>query len=260
MKRSVQCLLLSVLCLISLSCSATTISVKGIEQQKMPIEVNSFHGIQLRAAVDVYITQSDQYAINVTGPEKGKSQLKFHTTKDGILEISNKSNPIIPNQMKYVKVYISAPKFTTISLIGAGDIEAQNKITQSEPMSISIKGAGDIDIPGVQCPVLSLSLTGAGDVDVKRCEVETLTASLTGAGDIDIKGRAKHTTFHLSGTGDIDAKNLHTENLVVTLSGMGGAKCTVTNKLSGKVNRFCGLTIYGNPANRNHIKGKVSYR
>lgn len=103
----------------------------------------------------------------------------------------------------------------TVKTSGAGDFEAGN----ARDTSISISGAGDIDLASVS-GALDVKISGAGDVDVGRVN-GAVSIAVTGVGDVKVRaGTANPLQISNSGVGRVDFNGTGV-NPTISSSGMG---------------------------------------
>src|SRR5882762_2395088 len=79
-----------------------------------------------------------------------------------------------------INVYVASPVFSRISASGACDIIGQNKISNSEDLSLHVSGAGDIKME-VDAPRLAAEVSGSGSITLKG-QTKDVSLDLTGAG------------------------------------------------------------------------------
>jgi len=91
-------------------------------------------------------------------------------------------------------------------------------------------------------------------IDVYLPELESIT--LKGAGNINIDiGNSSTLSLTLSGAGNIEAQKYKIENVDVILSGTGNIKTWVTNNLSGNISGVGNIYYKGNPTKNVNITG-----
>ena len=109
---------------------------------------------------------------------------------------------------------------------GAGDLTGTTKISNTESLSVSSSGAGDITL----------------DVDAPEVKVD-----ISGAGSVKLKGQAKSVDIGLSGAGHLQCYDLHAENAKVEVSGVGSAEVFASVRIEATVNGVGNIHYKGNP-------------
>jgi hypothetical protein len=177
-------------------------------------EVEPFTKIEIKigASVDVTIGQQQSFEIEA---EDNILPVITTTVKDGTL-ILDSSQP--HTSTKSVKAKVVVPSFQGITISGAGNVNVKGL---NEPkFAVSLRGAGQINVEG-KAEVLAVDLAGAGAIDTrelaaKRAAVavrgtgdikvradEALVASVSGRGNIRYTGDPKEVTRNISGQGSI---------------------------------------------------------
>lgn len=102
-----------------------------------------------------------------------------------------------------MKIYVTSPDITSVTLNGSGDFKSEKKV-DTDNMDITLKGSGDIDFKSLICDNLSTTLVGSGDIDIKQADALKADMQLVGSGDMDINlANTKTTNIVLKGSGDI---------------------------------------------------------
>jgi len=110
----------------------------------------------------------------------------------------------------------------------------------------------EITVPDLK----AFQLRGAGDVEIEGLDGGSFTFTLSGAGDVDLHGSVKELTVRLSGAGDIDARELKADHVDVKVSGAGDATVYAAQSIEGRVSGVGNLTYYGDPEERDtHVSG-----
>ncbi len=178
-------------------------------------EVASFNSVSAASGIDVYITQGNDFSVEV---EASKNQIHRIITevKNGTLHIYVKGN-FRWNSKDVHKAYISAPEYKKISASGGADLRGNTAIKGDE-LSLNSSGGGDIYL-SINCKVLSLNCSGGADISVEGT-TDQLNASASGGADIDAKKmKAKNVEASASGGGDVDV--FASESLNANASGGG---------------------------------------
>ncbi|MBA3035116.1 MAG: DUF2807 domain-containing protein [Desulfobacterium sp.] len=163
--------------------------------------VSTFTSVEVDGAFNVYIECQKKNSIEVRGDS---NILPYITTKvkGNTLQITS-NRTICPKKLLEIKV-------------SADNIER-----------VSVSGAVDLSISGVNNKSLDIEADGA--VDIKA------------------SGKTKNLKISVSGSGDVKAKELKAENVDVSVNGAGDAVVYVSQKLKAEINGAGDITYYGNP-------------
>jgi hypothetical protein len=93
----------------------------------------------------------------------------------------------------------------------------------------------------------AVTLSGAGDVNLEGLQTDRLEATLSGAGSLRAEGAARHLEVVLSGAGGFSGGDLQTETADVTLSGVGNAVVWTTERLNVTISGVGWVEYYGSP-------------
>jgi len=211
------------LCIASLLLAA---SISYSQQQQPQIKgsgvmktearkIEPFSKIEIKSGADMDISIGQQQSVEL---EAEDNILPVVTTevKDGTLIVSSTANY---NTDKGVKAHIVVPSLKGITITGAGDVSVKGI---NEPkFALTIKGAGDIKLEG-KAEELSVDLAGAGDVDTRQLAVQRATVNLRGAGDVKVRAE-KTLEANLRGKGDIRYTG-NPEEVIQNISGLGDVK------------------------------------
>ena len=117
-----------------------------------------------------------------------------------------------------VKVTITTPSLSGISIKGAGDVDIKGlsggsfsagihgsgdvKATGSvDRLDCSIRGSGDLEMGDLQARTASVSVAGSGDVTVNA--TDELSVSIAGSGDVKYKGKPAKLEKSIAGSGNV---------------------------------------------------------
>ena len=199
----------------------TVINDKNVEVR----DVSSFSGIKVSGGVDVYLSQSDDYALAVSASEeKYRDEIKTEI-RNGILNISFGNSALKFSGDKKLRVYIS---FKTLE---------------------SIEGSG-------ACNLLFNDTFKAGDVRCKlsgACEIkgsiniENLQLSLSGASTAKVTGRVTNLKIDASGASDFKNYELVVENCKADISGASDVRLTINRSVGARASGASSLYYRGNP-------------
>jgi hypothetical protein len=207
-------------------------SVKGsgdVKSENRP--ASEAKRIKVSGDMDVFILQGPP-SIRV---EADDNILQYIETamRDNWLEIKTRDDINI-NTSSDIKVYVTTPEITDLSVSGSGNIKSDQKFSTDDKASFNISGSGDI--------------TAA----INAPKVET---HITGSGDLRISGETKDAEIHISGSGNYDGRDLKAENVDVSIAGSGDADVFAENKLKASVAGSGNVKYKGNATVDTHIAG-----
>jgi hypothetical protein len=140
---------------------------------------------------------------------------------------------------RQIKIYVSAPDFTSIHSYGSGDIIGQSKITDSSKLELAVSGSADIKM------------------DVTAPEIES---EISGSGDIDLTGQTKSFRSRINGSGSVKAMGLQSEDATVKIFGSGNADVFASVKLDVHVAGSGDVRYKGNAQVSSNINGSGSVK
>lgn len=186
---------------------------------------------------DVDVRVGSGFSVRAEGDEDALGKLRIARDGDMLRIERTRGSGINWNGGRKVKVYVTMPRITAMSLAGAGDVSIDR--VEGASFSGEIAGAGNLTIGAMQVDAATLSIVGAGDLSV-RGTATALKASTTGAGDIDASGlTARRATIDTTGAGNVTA--MVDGEAEVSIMGAGDvdlgpkAKCTVSKMGPGSV-------------------------
>lgn len=177
-------------------------------------KIESFSGIDVSSAIDLYISQSDEEALAVSAKDvESRNRIKTEV-KNGVLKIwfDGKNWNWNSNGDKKLKAYVSLKNITSLHASGASDIRV-NGILTLETLKLNLSGASDFK----------------GEVALK-----TLDIHLSGASDVSIKGTATDLSVDANGASELKGYDLITETCNATASGASSVRIAVTKELNAR--------------------------
>lgn len=204
-------------------------------------DVRNFNGVCNATPATMYIHQAKEYRVEVVAPHKVIDILQVEV-EGGILKISSKQRINLGNIFKDVVVNVWSPVYSSVSLLGSGDVKSKTPIS-ADAIAVGISGSGDIDMANIEASSVSVNLTGSGDVELRGAKVvDALKIDAKGSGDVDLKGLpCKRATVRMVGSGDVSLTASEVVEGSVIGSGdlniRGKAQLDITKTGSGDVKR-----------------------
>jgi len=101
----------------------------------------------------------------------------------------------------------------------------------------------------------AVSLAGAGDITISGVDTAAFDVSLAGAGDITVSGRADRVSVRVAGAGDIDARALNGRDVVARVAGVGDITVSASDTLDASVAGVGDITYFGDPTVTSSVAG-----
>ncbi len=244
MKTKEFCIFLLLVSMLLLSCSVlTNAGVKMINPSNVNIsenrDVSGFNAIEFSTMGKINLMQGDKESLNISGPDNLVPEI-ITTVSNGTLIIKTKENITI------------AP------------LRSENPLTFTivvkDLTSLTVSGAGDIQMETLSTPSLEINMSGAGRVQQNQITTDSLSITISGLGGIDITGQASQVTIDISGAGGVNAPDLKIQTANITISGVGGATLWVTDQLTGNISGAGGVSYYGTPQTNTNTTGLGKYQ
>ncbi|HEU0027953.1 MAG TPA: head GIN domain-containing protein [Ktedonobacterales bacterium] len=209
--------------LLALTLSACEVSIPGVNvtQGSGTIKtetraVSGFTGVALRGAGTLTIRQGNTESLTIT-TDDNLLPLLTSTVNNGVLELSGKERTI-PRPTDGIK----------------WDVTVKN--------------------------LNSVSLTGAGIVNVENLNTSSLDTKISGAGTMNVSGRASAQSISVTGAGNYNGRNFTAPTATVNISGAGNAFVNASEALDATVSGAGVVTYYGTPKVTQHISGAGTVR
>ena len=209
------------------------ICVAEKELVTVSLKANYFSEILVDAPYEVDFVQGNSASIRIEGKKDEVSNV-ITVCKGERLIIKNKlfANAIVSDRKSDVKIYVTSPDLTEVTVKGLGNFRVMDKI-DTDTLRVNLLGAGDVKFDNVVCDVLYTVLKGSGDISMNTVEGVSASVCLIGAGDIDLNLlKMRYTDVKLIGVGDIE----------INFDSCKFAKCALVGvgdiKLKGNLNAF----------------------
>ncbi len=157
--------------------------------------------IELAGNFEVEITQGNETTISIETDENLQPYIVINESDDKLV-LKEKKNYNLKSDFP-IKVHITTPKLSKISLSGSGSVIGKNKFTGMDKLLLSLSGSGKMDLA----------------LNTPKLEVD-----IAGVGTMFLSGETKNAEFNIAGSGECDAIQLKTENTKVKVAGVGTIK------------------------------------
>jgi len=139
-----------------------------------------------------------------------------------------------------------------MSLNGSRSVRLSGNVTQ---LDARLNGSGGLNASGLESGSTTARLNGSGRLDLGRINGDTLNLDLRGSGGANASGNVRNMTVRLNGSGSADLTGVTSQSADLSSNGSGGISATVTQSIVAYANGSGGVTVYGNPSQRN-VSGK----
>ena len=171
-------------------------------------KVKNFTSIELQSVGNIIFTQSANYSCRIEGLPEFIEKTDI-TVKDKVLIISYKQKNV--NNVKNLKIYISAPDLTKVQIDGVGNFTA-DKTLKLKNVAFELDGVGNCNVKDLRCDDVKLNVDGVGNIKLNvNCRM--INAKVDGVGNITLSGKAETAYIKRGGVGKIGYKNLDCPNI-----------------------------------------------
>ena len=201
MRKSVMFLILVLLLASTASAGGVFSSLFGKvlngsgDLETVKIDVGSFSKVKSSGPFDIYVKVGPSQSVELTIDDNLVDLVEFEV-RGKTLKISTEGSF---RTRKDVRIDITVPEITSLSLTGSGDIVVSG--LKGEFFEFSLAGSGDMTAEG-EVEVLEVSLSGSGDIDTRDLMANEVEVELSGSGDIKVYARESF-DGSVSGSGDI---------------------------------------------------------
>jgi hypothetical protein len=212
--------------------------VKGNGQvTTMNHDLTGFREIELSGGMSLFLSQGPDYSVRIEAESNLMQYIEVE--KDGSeLEIGVKDGYNL-RPSKGIRIYVTAPSFSDLSIAGSGSIRGETKISGNDNIDLSIAGSGSM-LLDVQSPNISADISGSGSV---------LLSGATRAFDASI-----------TGSGDVKAFNLLSETAEVDITGGGNVEVAASRELDVDITGSGDVIYRGNPSLKTSRTGSGNVR
>jgi hypothetical protein len=197
--------------------------LKEQERDKM-----DFNALNTRGSIDVYISESSDIPITVSGDENLIDYIETYV-KDGVLNVHFKNN-FGYSSKKNLKVTIpNNGKINNINASGSSDVFIKGRLVAGD-LLITLRGSSDIK-GDIKADNIKIDCSGSSDYKGK-IEAVKLTANCSGSSDCTISGSADVCDLLLSGSSDFKGYDLIVKKCNSSASGSSDIRITCTEELT----------------------------
>ncbi|MBO4465686.1 MAG: DUF2807 domain-containing protein [Bacteroidales bacterium] len=163
-------------------------------------------------APKVVIIANEKYMEHIVVEQNGNGRLSIKSDDKKIRSFKN------------TKIYITSDFLSSLTINGAVDMECKHGIRSTGDFSLTLNGAGDLDIAGLEAADVTIKCNGAADLGLTGLRAATLDVTMNGAGDVKVSGEADRADLTINGAGDIDATGLEAAIIRPSVHGVGSVR------------------------------------
>ncbi|MFZ9046293.1 MAG: head GIN domain-containing protein [Cyclobacteriaceae bacterium] len=183
---------------------------------------DSFSGISVGGGVDLIISQSDEFSVEVI--TAGDLEDVETRVARGILEIRQRSSSWF-QWNDQVEVRVSLPYLDFLNTSGGSDVENKNTLTGNE-LEIKASGGSDVEL-----------VLNYGELEI----------NCSGGSDVELMGNTDFLDLHTSGGSDFDGGDLVAEEADINTSGGSDVRVNVSKRIYARASGASDITYYGRP-------------
>ena len=226
----------------------------GYVKKTIQIDKN-LRKIDASSVIDVIFTQSDEVSARMVVPEKW-SRYFYMKYGDGCLEAGVEESSKLSNHNgewnERVKLYVSAPSLSVLSLSGASSAQIDHFKLESDLMldcsgasNIAIKsvnghgalkldfsGASNFAVENVAVNVVKADVCGASHISLGHAEAEEINEDISGCSNVSVAGRFNKVMVDVSGASKSTVKG---EAKKATVSASGVSKINIKDLICSNV-------------------------
>jgi hypothetical protein len=160
-----------------------------------------YQAIELSTDATVYLAGGDENSIEILAQENILPYIQT-VVENGRLVIKEKHG-VHFGKHEPIRIYITAPGITSLTISGSGTIEATTN-WQGTELHTTISGSGNIHLGYVECSLLKANISGSGSIDAEGGDAGSEDLTISGSGNINLRDvMAGNADTDISGSGDI---------------------------------------------------------
>ena len=198
---------------------------KSYEGEPMTFDIQDFDELEVGGIYDVYITQGDEYSIEVKGRERYKQDVLIKKYGD-VLEID-----------------MAGKKWDLLKELD-DDFRLDIFITMPDLDKITSKGLSYIETKDFKVGDLDIDLSGASSGEM-NIEAKELTVYLNGASTLDLDGESEFMEVDVSGASSLKAFAHKSKTVEVAASGASSVRVNAGRRLSVDANGLSTIRYQG---------------
>ena len=187
--------------------------------------IGAFSGIKASDGIDIYLSQSDDYALGVSASDKKYLDGIKTEIKNDVLMITYDGSSFKYNNNRKLHAYISFKNIESLEASGACNYIINGTLVVNS-LRIKLSGASQIK----------------GTTNIQNLQIDVNGASL-----VQTNGTVQNLKLNASGASDVKNYALVADNCIADLSGASDVKISVNKSLVAKASGASTLYYKGNP-------------
>ncbi len=213
-------------------------------------KLKPFQSLTVSGCFDVQLAQGVEPQLSISASEAQQAKIKVDQL-GGKVEIKPSDDDVCDGNPEIAITVVSAfAKDDEVSLTvrGAGDLDAT--LPQVKTITLSISGAGDLTLKqaaGTTAASCRLEISGAGDIEAKDLACASAEISVRGSGEAELAGKTQKCLLEVRGSGDVDASRLACDAAKVDVSGSGNVVLAKIEELEVAIRGSGNVSYKGEP-------------
>jgi hypothetical protein len=219
----IELVALAIGCLVLFSCATNVLTGQTVKETR---DLPAFTGISLAFSGNVYVTQGSPQKVEI---EADKSTMEIIQSEVDGSTLVLKTKDGHWRDLGVIKVTITIPDISELSVSGSGDLICASRIKTNE---------------------IELHISGSGSVKMSELEANEISAEITGSGDIALTGTSNTESemdVTITGSGSFKAEGLAVGEASVRITGSGSATVHALKELETNITGSGSVYYKGNP-------------
>lgn len=199
---------------------------------------DAFTEISFGISGTAYVTKGSTHSVELKGDKGDLEEIKIEVKGDRLVIRAKNDSWFGWNRQNDIKVYITTPEVSYISVSGSGDLIGKSKF-DTKDLKVSVSGSGHVEFEA-----------DADDVKMR----------ISGSGSIDLSGTCDKGDLSISGSGRLDAEDLVANSYDISISGSGRCRINVKDEIDSHISGSGTVYYKGNPQkvnNQSSGSGKI---
>lgn len=187
-------------------------------EQTRSFELSAFDDLTISIPCDV-VYESGAPKVVVVASEKYMEHILVEQNSDGSVIIKSDGSKI--RSFKNTRIYVTSDRLSALTVNGAVDMECKHGIRSAGNFDLTLNGAGDLEIKGLDADNIDIRCNGAADIEILDICAVRVNVTINGAGDATLSGDVDEAALTINGAGDINARGLNARSIRPSVRGIG---------------------------------------
>ena len=205
----------------------------GKRYESKTVQIPSFQSVVVADDIEVDFAQRAPQSAVISGASNLVALVDLHV-QDETLTVSF-SRPVKVRGENRLKVFLTAPKLSQVTVSNKGELEVQGLLEVTE-LQVYASQNGDFSADSVKTDSLLVRASDRAEVNIERLSAKTVKAVASGRADIELGGSAEDIYLENNGSGSIDAEDLRTATATAVNNTNGEVKVFALQKLTAEAN------------------------